>query len=133
MRWFLACTLLVVAGCGEPVEGQGQTVVTITFPGPELFPETRLSCPNDPPPSGGEFYFNYPCEVHGVTGDWSCYFGPPAGPCTLLIGLRNEITGERICVQEEDFVVSAVGDTEVEITLDDCEPVTTLLSPPGSS
>lgn len=114
----------MVAACGEPVEGQGQTVVTLAFPGPDIVPETRVSCPNDPPPSGGEFYVSYPCEVHAVTGDWSCFYGLPPGPCTLLITLRDEYTGETICVQEEDFVVSEVGDTEADITLDDCEPVT---------
>ena len=124
MRWFLACALLVVAGCGEPVAGQGQTSVTLTSPGPGVVPEFELSCANDPPPSEDEVSLGVACELHVVTGDCVMFFGPPPGPCTLLIRLRDENTGETICVQEEDFVVSQVGDTEVDITLDDCEPVT---------
>jgi len=44
MRWYLACALLMVAGCGEPVEGQGTTFVSITMPGPDVIPETWFSC-----------------------------------------------------------------------------------------
>ena len=36
MRWFLARALLTVGGCGESAEGQGTTIVTIAFPGPEI-------------------------------------------------------------------------------------------------
>lgn len=36
MRWFLACALLLVGGCGESAEGQGTTIVTIAFRGPEI-------------------------------------------------------------------------------------------------
>lgn|GEM_PF-2244974 len=124
MRWFLACALLMVAGCGEPVPGQGDTVVTLTFPDSGIWPNLDLSCANDPPPSGDEVSIGHECEIHEVTGDCLVFFRPPPGPCTLLIRLRNEITGEVICVQEEDFVVSEVGDTEVDITIDDCEPIT---------
>jgi len=54
------------------------------------------------------------------------WFKPTPGPGTLLIALRDQNTGERICVQEEDLVVSEVGDAEVDITVDDCGPVTML-------
>ena len=124
MRWFLACALLVVAGCGEPVPGQGETVVTLTFP-PETWPEHDLTCANDPPPSGDELLIGNGCELNDLSGDCMMFFGAPApGPCTLLIRLRDDTTGERLCVHERDFVVSPVGDTEVHFTVDDCESVT---------
>lgn len=48
MRWFLACVLLVVAGCGESEEGQGTTLVRITTPGPDVELEASFSCWDDP-------------------------------------------------------------------------------------
>ncbi|MDH3726398.1 MAG: hypothetical protein OER77_02620 [Myxococcales bacterium] len=114
MRWCLACALLVVAGCGESAEGQGTTFVSITMPGPDIIPETRFSCWDD---LFGDTEFN------DESGAYVWFIEPTPGPCTLLIRLRDRYTGETICVQEEGFVVSEVGDTEVAITVD-CEPVT---------
>ncbi|NNE19418.1 MAG: hypothetical protein HKN10_13160 [Myxococcales bacterium] len=142
MRWFLACALLVVAGCGEPEEGQGLTLVTIAGP-PETFPNPEMRCANDPPPSGEEWNgFLYSedgsrysedgfrshqhwCTEVLDTGECVLFLNPPRGPCTLRVthrSYRDENFGETLCFQEEDFVVSGVGDTEVDITLDDCEP-----------
>jgi len=113
----------MVGGCGQSDEGQGTTLVTLTDPGPGIFPELDLACANDPPPSGEEVRVGIAPEVLD-SGEWQMFFSPPSGPCTLLIRLRDEYTGETICLQEEDFVVSEVGDTEVRVTADDCEPAT---------
>ena len=114
MRWFLACALLMVAGCGESEEGQGTTLVTIAAPA-DTEPETRFSCYDDP---WGESEFN------DYSGEFEWYLRPTPGPCTALILLRDDTTGEGLCMHERDFVVSEVGDTEVHFTVDDCESVT---------
>lgn len=121
MQWFLACALLIVTGCGESEEEQGVTVVTITFP-PETghHPYPDVTCEGDPP---GVVHAANPCEFIG-TDKCVLYLSVRAGPCTLPIGVYDDTTGERICVQEEDFVVSEVGDTEVHVTID-CEAVAT--------
>ena len=114
MRWFLACALLMVAGCGESEEGQGTTLVTIAVPGFDVIPEAGFSCWDDP---WGD------TEINTDSGEYEWFIEPTPGPCRLLIRLRDMYTGEEICVQEEAFVVSEVGDTDVAITVDDCEPV----------
>lgn len=114
MRWVLACALLMVAGCGESVEGQGTTLVTIAVPA-DTEPETRFSCWDD---LFGDTEFNTD------SGEYEWFITPTPGPCTLLIRLRDDTTGERLCVHERDFVVSPVGDTEVHFTVGDCESVT---------
>ncbi len=111
MRRFLSCALLVVAGCGESEEAQGTTFVGITPPDLDVTLEAWFSCWDDP---WGDTEFNTD------SGEYEWLINPRPGPCALLIGLRDH-TGERICVQEEDFVVSEVGDTEVHFTVDDCE------------
>jgi hypothetical protein len=104
----------MVAGCGESEEGQGNTLVTIAVPA-DTEPETRFSCDDDSP-HGSEF--------NDYSGEFEWYLRPTPGPCTALILLRDDTTGEGLCVHERDFVVSEVGDTEVHFTVDDCESVT---------
>lgn len=124
MRWFLVCALLALAGCGESEEVRGRTIVTI---GPAMsnIPDPEVTCENSPPPPPPEerVTVGSPCEFLD-SGECQMFLDLPPGPCTLLIRLRDSDTGETICIQEEDFVVSEVGDTEVEITLDNCAPVT---------
>ena len=122
MRRFLACALLMVAGCGEPEpeQGQGTTLVTLTDVSDGAFPEFGLTCANDPPPSEDEVRLGFTFELTD-SGEWQMYLNPPPGPCTLLIRLRDDSTGDVICLQQEEIMVSEVGDTEVDITVG-CEP-----------
>ncbi|MGB5812122.1 MAG: hypothetical protein WBG86_16420, partial [Polyangiales bacterium] len=93
---------------------KGLTFVTIDS-GPH-YPVPEISCANDPPPPEYEVTIGDPCEF--LDGECQMFLDPPAGPCTMTIRVRDQETGELICEQEEDFVVSEVGDTELDITVD---------------
>ncbi|MGB5813108.1 MAG: hypothetical protein WBG86_21420 [Polyangiales bacterium] len=123
MRWILACMMALALGCGGDTEGPEFTFITISPVEPPNIPDPEVSCADDPPPSGDEVSFGNPCEFLD-SGACELFLDLPPGSCTIRIRVIDAVRGETICVQEEEFVVLEVGDTEVDITLDNCTPVT---------
>ncbi|MEM8605713.1 MAG: hypothetical protein AAGF92_01310 [Myxococcota bacterium] len=124
MRWFLACVLVAVGGCGDSDSLSGSTVVNIrpaeavaTFAVlcGDQEEEDRVRLGQD------RFQCEFPPDMPDVCQHRMDL--PPGITCTMIFGSLDPESGEP-CRQEEELVVAETGPTEVDVTLDNCAPVT---------